>query len=62
MKPRGLYEALLTKALAEAIAQLPVGLEPATEPLRAADAADRIALHVARAVERTLDDLPTTIG
>ena len=58
MKPRGLYEALLTKALAKAIAQLPVGLEPATEPLRAADAADRIALHIALAVERTLDDLP----
>ena len=58
MKPRGLYEALLTKTLAKAIAQLPVGLEPATEPLRAADAADRIAFHVARAVERTLDDLP----
>ena len=58
MKLRGLYEALLTKALAEALAQLPPGFEAASEPLRAADAADRLALHVARAVERTLDDIP----
>ena len=45
MKPRGLYELLLTKALAELLTQLPDNLEPLSEPLRSAEAADRISLH-----------------
>jgi superfamily II DNA or RNA helicase/HKD family nuclease len=58
MKPRGLYELLLTNALAELLAQLPDRLEPVSEPLRSAEAADRIALHVRRAVQKTLEDVP----
>ena len=58
MKPRGLYELLLTKALAELLTQLPDRLEPVSEPLRSAEAADRIALHLGRAVQKALEDVP----
>jgi hypothetical protein len=58
MKPRGLYELLLTKALAELLRQLPDTLEPLSEPLRSAEAADRISLHLGRAVQRFLEDFP----
>jgi superfamily II DNA or RNA helicase/HKD family nuclease len=58
MKPRGLYELLLTKALAELLTQLPDRLEPVSEPLRSAEAADRIALHVRHAVQKALEDVP----
>ena len=58
MKPRGLYELLLTKALAELLTQLPDRLEPVSEPLRSAEAADRIAMHVRRAVQKALEDIP----
>ena len=58
MKPRGLYELLLTKALAELLTQLPDRLEPVSEALRSAEAADRIALHVRRAVQKALEDVP----
>jgi superfamily II DNA or RNA helicase/HKD family nuclease len=56
MKPRGLYELLLTKALAELLTQLPDRLETVNEPLRSAEAADRIALHVRRIVQKVLED------
>ena len=58
MKPRGLYELLLTKALAELLTQLPDNLEPLSEPLRSAEAADRISLHLGRAVQKALEDVP----
>jgi hypothetical protein len=48
MKPRGLYELLLTKALAELLTQLPDNLEPLSEPLRSAEAADHFAAPCAR--------------
>ena len=58
MKPRGLYELLLTKALAELLTQLPDNLEPLSEPLRSAEAPDRISLHLGRAVQKFLEDVP----
>src|SRR6266550_2604260 len=60
MKPRGLYELLLTKALSELLTQLPTNLESVNEPIRAAEAADRIALHVGRAVQKALEDVSDT--
>src|SRR4051812_16031057 len=58
MKPRGLYELLLTKALAELLTELPSGLEPVSEPLRSAEAADRMALHVKRLLQKAIEDIP----
>jgi superfamily II DNA or RNA helicase/HKD family nuclease len=58
MKPRGLYELLLTKALAELLTQLTDRLEPVSEPLRSAEAADRIALHMRRVMQKALEDVP----
>jgi superfamily II DNA or RNA helicase/HKD family nuclease len=58
MKPRGLYELLLTKALAELLTQLPDSLEPLSEPLRSAEVADRISLHLGREVQKALEDVP----
>src|SRR5688500_17667316 len=58
MKPRGLYELLLTKALAELLTQLPDRLSSVAEPMRPAEAADRIALHVKRVVQKAIADLP----
>ena len=60
MKPRGLYELLLTKALSDLLTQLPTNLESVNEPIRAAEAADRIALHVGRAVHKALEDVSDT--
>jgi superfamily II DNA or RNA helicase/HKD family nuclease len=57
VKPRGLYESLITQALAALLQQLPTDLQ-STEPLRAADAADRLALHVGETVRAALEDLP----
>ena len=52
---RGLYEVLITEVLEERLGGLGVGLEAIREALRAPEAADRIALHVARIIERAID-------
>lgn len=58
MKPRGLYESLLTQALTNILTQLPDDRRAVDEPLRAADAADRLGLHIGRAVQKVLEDRP----
>lgn len=57
-KERGLYEALLTEALeAELDSASDHRLEARRSPLHEAEAADRIALHLARIIERALSHL-----
>ena len=56
--PRGLYETVVTKILAERLGGIDGGEEPEFVTLREADAADRIALHLASVVERAIDALP----
>jgi superfamily II DNA or RNA helicase len=51
---RGLYEVLITEALEEQLGQLDAGLKAIRGRLRAPEAADRIALHLARIVERAI--------
>jgi superfamily II DNA or RNA helicase/HKD family nuclease len=58
MKPRGLYELLLTEALTAILDGLPEGLQAVREGLRSADAADRLGLHIGTAVRKALEDLP----
>lgn len=55
-RSRGLYESLVTQALAEELEALEADLVE-REGLRAADAADRIGLHLGRAVKRVLSAL-----
>jgi len=55
---RGLYEQLITEAIHAALADLDPAFSPQREPLRRAEAADRLALHVARMVERVVADIP----
>jgi superfamily II DNA or RNA helicase/HKD family nuclease len=55
--PRGLYEALLTTALDTEL-QTTDDASPLTEPLRNADAANRLAWHLGRIIERTIQTLP----
>lgn len=55
---RGLYETLLTEAIGDWLGSLDSRLHPELVGLRSAEAADRIALHLARVVERAVDDLP----
>ncbi len=50
----GLYEQLLTEALRSELAALDGSLRP-DRPLHTAEAADRIALHLSRRIQRTLD-------
>lgn len=50
----GLYEQLLTEALRGQLDSLDSSLRPG-RPLHTAEAADRIALHLSRRIERTLD-------
>lgn len=51
---RGLYEALITEGLAAELAELASELVAERSGLRAAEAPDRIALHLAGAIERAL--------
>ncbi len=51
---RGLYEVLITEALDAQLSRLGEGLEALRSGLRAPEAADRIALHLARVVERAI--------
>ncbi len=51
---RGLYEVLITEALQEQLDCLGGSLEAIRAGLRAPEAADRIALHLARVVERAI--------
>src|SRR3954454_609009 len=60
MKGRGLYELLVTQALTDLLNQLPESLERVTQPLRSAEAADRIALHVRRVVQQVVQDITET--
>jgi hypothetical protein len=53
-QPRGLYELLITEALHPRLDGLDDRWEAAREPLRAADAPDRIALHLGRVIQRAL--------
>jgi superfamily II DNA or RNA helicase/HKD family nuclease len=54
---RGLYEELISEALERELGRLPGGLAPDPKPLRDAEAGDRLALFLARIVERAVDDL-----
>ena len=57
-KPRpGLYDTLITEALSETLATLDRSLEPIRGELRAAEAPDRISLHIARLVARAVASL-----
>jgi superfamily II DNA or RNA helicase/HKD family nuclease len=56
----GLYEVLLTEALRAQLDRLREGLEPRARDLHAAEAADRIALHLSRVIERVVSDLADT--
>lgn len=56
--PRGLYERILTELLAERVSGGDIGGEPAFDPLRPAEASDRLAMHVAAIMERVLDAFP----
>lgn len=55
---RGLYETLLTELLDKRLAELPTGAEPDVVDLRDAEAADRVALHLARVIRQAIEALP----
>ncbi|MBX3275121.1 MAG: DUF3427 domain-containing protein [Sandaracinaceae bacterium] len=57
-RERGLYEALVTEALEDELTRLDPRLGVERSPLHRAEAADRIAIHVERVVERALAVLP----
>jgi superfamily II DNA or RNA helicase/HKD family nuclease len=53
----GLYDTLITEALSATLATLDRSLVPVKDELRAAEASDRISLHIARLVARAVDTL-----
>lgn len=55
---RGLYELLVTELLEEQLGGLEADGAADIDNLRGAEAADRIALHLATVVERAIDDVP----
>lgn len=57
-RPRGLYEVLITEALAASLAHLAADHHALRAELRDAEAADRIALHVTTVLRRILAGLP----
>lgn len=58
MNDAGLFELLITEALDAQLRHLPARLTAIRQPLRAADAADRVALQLSRIVERALAGVP----
>jgi hypothetical protein len=56
--PRGLYETLLTEALDARLVRLDPRHLPSLSALPDADAADRLALHVAQVLERAVSAFP----
>ena len=56
--PHGLYEILITEGLAAGLGSVADEYRPQTNPLRSAEAADRLAFHIASVVERAIDMLP----
>ncbi|MEO7111932.1 MAG: DEAD/DEAH box helicase family protein, partial [Polyangiaceae bacterium] len=55
-RERGLYEIIVTERLDQELMQLSETLEARRSPLRDADAADRIALHIATVIQRAVSD------
>ena len=55
---QGLYELLLTELLEKELRQPQLQGKPEIDELRNAEAADRIALHVAKAIETAIEDGP----
>jgi superfamily II DNA or RNA helicase len=55
---RGAYDQLVTDALDELLRSIEQSKVGSVSKLRPADAADRVALHVSRLIERALDALP----
>jgi superfamily II DNA or RNA helicase/HKD family nuclease len=53
----GLYEALISEAIDAELGRLPHRLSASERTLRAAEAANRIALHLSRQIEAALDDV-----
>lgn len=58
VRARGLYEVLITEAIATALQDLDARLQPVRDDLREAEAPDRIALHLASIVRRVVASLP----
>lgn len=56
--PTGLYEVLLTELLSSRVTALAAGQDAQLDTLRNAEAADRIALHLATVIERAINALP----
>ncbi|MCU0617665.1 MAG: DUF3427 domain-containing protein [Gemmatimonadaceae bacterium] len=56
--PRGLYDLLVSELLGEQLTTLDVSRDAQSELLRSAEVADRLALHVARVIERAVEALP----
>ena len=54
---RGLYELLITEAIDRQLRGLGGGIETVRDALRAAEAADRIALHIGRVVQRAIEGI-----
>jgi superfamily II DNA or RNA helicase len=54
---RGLYEVLVTEGLEGELNSLDAALEPIRSALRTPEAADRIALHLARVIERAVKSI-----
>jgi len=59
---RGVYELLVTEAVATELGKLAGELEPRQTELRSAEAPDRIALHLGRVLHRALESLPDAIA
>ena len=57
-RPRGLYEVLITEAIEAQLRSLGRDLHASQGPMRPAEASDRLALHLGRAVKRALDVVP----
>ena len=55
---RGVYELLVTEAVATELGKLAGELEARQAELRSAEAPDRIALHLGRVLHRALESLP----
>jgi superfamily II DNA or RNA helicase/HKD family nuclease len=54
---RGLHETIITEAVEETLSRLPAGVVSLRDPMRPAEVADRLGIHIYKVLERHINDL-----
>ena len=53
---RGLHETIITEAVEETLSRLPAGVVSLRDPMRPAEVADRLGIHIYKVLERHINE------